>query len=426
MYLKLILVFTLTHTYTYFISPGYTFVHFTYCILEYNKKYYILKSYFLINIVHYLFLKSVQPIKKLKIDAISTLNEKPKIIEVRNVEAIERKKLVDKLLADYEEQQKNEGYLKDMVTKYPNFFSPKINPNAKLGDKLKLIKSIDNPQLTPLPKKKMSGTTKSNPECIEQSVFNNLSQNKDNVIQVSAVKGGIMLHALPQITNVIENTESAKYVSKEDEESEEIIIVTEDEAHNTDLSLYEKQQKENNTEIVIITNLKETDETLRHIGSSPKNSSTQIYDSNNKHFVQNKLENNVNQFTPLYTAKVSLNEEKGCQVIIPCKDCEHKSFKINKLLRERTRLLKDFNQNSTRKNPNEISTLKRMNGVLSMLLMQCVDKKLSSIRVDLVQDSIERVDRGWSMQNTSEILCQALSVNAYDEFVKTFQITNEI
>lgn len=422
MYLKLILVFTLT----YIISPGYTFVNYTYCILQYNIKYYILKSFFLINIVHYLFLKSVQPIKKLKIDAIPTLNGEPKIIEVRNVEAIERKKLVNKLLADYEEQQKNEGYLKDMVTKYPNFFSPKINPNAKLGDKLKLIKSIDNPQFTPLPKKKLSETTKPNQECLEQSVFNNSSQNKDNVIQVSAVKGGIMLHALPQITNAIENTDSTKCVSNEDEESEEIIIVTEDEAHNTDLSLYEEQQKENNTEIVIVTNLKETEETLRHIESSPKNNSTQIYDSNNKHFVHNKLENNLNQFTPLYTAKVSLNEEKGCQVIIPCKDCEHKSFKINKLLRERTKLLKDLNQNGTWKNPNEINTLKRMNGVLSMLLMQCIGKKPSSIRVDLVQDSIERVDSGWSMQNTSEVLCQALSVNAYDEFVKTFQIINEI
>lgn len=231
-----------------------------------------------------------------------------------------------------------------------------------------------------------------------------------------------MLHALtPQTTDNTLNSCSEKNGA---DEEEEIIIVTEDEANHANLSLY----KENNTEIIVVTNLKETEDTVGYVESVPAKRSVKI--QNNKCCAQDRLENSESQSTPLYTAKVSLMEDKGCQVIVPCKGCEYRSLKINKLLRERTRLLRDLNHNGAWRDPDEITTLKRMNGVLSLLLMQCVGekygKKSSSIRVDLVQDSIERINQGWSMHDTSETLCQALSSNAYDEFARTFEIINEI
>lgn len=335
------------------------------------------------------------------------------------------------MLADYEEHKKNESN-QGTVTKYSSFFPPKINPNAKLGDKLKLLKAIDNPEAySPLKKRKISVPVKPNTDDFNLSMCANMSQNKDQVIQVSAVKGGLMLHAIPQISNAPKSPHTIKNEINEEDESEEIIIVTEDEASRADLSLFEEQPKENNTEIVIVTSLKETEDILKHVEKFPKKCSTKNYHCNNTYSKQNQTNNKESQSTPLYTAKVSLNEDKECQVLIPCKGCEHRSLKINKLLRERTRLLRDLNQNGTWKDPDEINTLRKMNGVLSMLLTHCVGekngKKSSSIRVDLVQDSIEKViNGGWSMQDTSEALCQALSVNAYDEFARTFEIINEI
>lgn len=373
--------------------------------------------------------KSIHPVKKLKKDAVPQCNGVNKMLEVKNVNddsVRKRKMLVDKLLADYEEQQKNEGHLNGMVAKYPSFFSPKINPNAKLADKLKLLKAIDNPESCSPPKKsKIVPLSKSNSVKLELSSSNS-SQGNDQVIQVSAVKGGLMLHALPQIATNVSNSCHEK---TDTDEEEEIIIVTEDEASCVNLSSYEEQHKENNTEIIIVTNSKETEDTLSYVESVPKKSSTKVNDYQNKYCVQNRLENNENPSTSSYTAKVTLMEDKGCQVLVPCKGCEHRSLKINKLLRERTRLLKDLNQNSTWKDPDEITTLRKMNGVLSLLLKQCVgekySKKSSSIRVDIVQDCIERINRGWSMNDTSETLCQALSGNAYDEFARTFEIINE-
>lgn len=369
-------------------------------------------------------------IKELKKDAESALENGTKIIDVKIIQddfvKLERKKLVDKLLADYEEQQKkSESHLKGNYINYQNCFSPKINPNAKLGDKLKLLKSIDNPEVYIPPKKrKITPSSKFNSESVELPFCNNLSQNKDQVIQVSAVKGGLMLHALPQTNNNISNLNSEKNVTEE-----EIIIVTEDEASFENLSSYETHHKENNTEVIIVTNLKETEETLRHVESLPEKCSIKIKDNNNKCHEQNQLENNDSPSTPSYTTKVSLSEEKSCQVLIPCKGCENRSFKINKLLRERTRLLKNLNQNGTWKDPDEITALRKMNGVLSLLLLQCVGekygKKSSSIRIDLVKDSIERIDQGWSMLDTSETLCQALSINAYDELARKFEIIHE-
>jgi len=373
----------------------------------------------------------------LKKDAVPTLNGGIKITDIKNIEdelsKRERKKLVDKLLADYEEQQKNEKiHLNGMVTKYPGFFSPKINPNAKLGDKLKLLKSMDNPiTYPPSKKRKISTTTKLNTVHLEPSYnINKLTEKINQMVQVTAVKGGLMLHALPQSANNVSSSHLEKTVTDDDEE---IIIVTEDEASLIDLSSYEEEDKGNNTEVIIVTDPKETENTLKHVKSIPKKClSNNISDScsNNKCKVQKLLGKNESLFTPLNTTKVPLTVDKGCQVTIPCYGCENRSLKINKLLRERTRLLKDLNQNSAWKDPDEINTLKRMNGVLSLLLLQCVGekngKKAPSIRVDLVQDSIERIDRGWSMQDTSETLCQALSINAYDEFARRFEMINEI
>lgn len=370
------------------------------------------------------------PTKELKKDAIPHLNHVIKIedVSVRSESEDEsvkkRKMIVDKLLADYEEQQKNEGLLNGMMTKYSRFFSPKINSNTKLADKLKLLKAIDNPEPYSPPKKRK--TSKSNSEILGLPFPSNSSQNEDQVIQVSAVKGGLMLHALPlQTTNNVLNTGSEK--NGVDEE-EEIIIVTEDEAKNAYLSSYDEEYKENNTEVIVVTNLKEIEDTIRFDDNVPINKMNECI--NNKCCTQSLLESSEKQSTPLYTAKVSLMEDKGCQVVVPCKGCENRSLKINKLLRERTKLLRDYNQNGTWKYPDEITTLKKMNGVLSLLLLQCVGekkgKKSSSIRVDLVEDSIERINRGWSMHDTSETLCQALSGNAYDEFVRTFKIINEI
>lgn len=342
----------------------------------------------------------------------------------------ERKKLVDKLLADYEEQQNNKSHLKGMITKYPSFFSPKINPNAKLGDKLRLLKAIENPKTySPAKKRRISPPSKSNTEIIETPSPTTTSLNKNQIIQVSAVKGGLMLHALPLTADPLQSTHFEKNVT---DEEEEIIIVTEDEASHVDLSSYEEKAekpRENNTEVIIVTNLKETEDTFKHLENVPKKDTAKINDSNKKCSAQNNLKKNDGKFTPIHTDKVQLTEEKSCQVLIPCKGCEHRSLKINKLLRERTRLLKDHNQNGAWKDPDEITALRRMNGVLSLLLKQCVSekygKKSSSIRVDLVQDSIERIDRGWSMQDTSEALCQAFSVNAYDTFSRAFEIVNE-
>jgi hypothetical protein len=374
--------------------------------------------------------KSVLPKK----DVVPTVKEEIEVIDVKMVEdeliKKERKKLVDKLLADYEEQQNNKGHLKGMVTKYPNFFSPKINPNAKLGDKLRLLKAIDNPETYSPPKKrKISLPSKSNTENIEIPISTNTSLTKNQIIQVSAVKGGLMLHALPQNANSLQDTFEKSVIEEEVDEEEEIIIVTEDEASHVDLSSYEEQHKENNTEIIIVTNLKETEDTFKHLENIPKKSTDKINDSNKNYCVQNNLNKSNGKCIPLHINKVKLTEEKACQVLIPCKGCEHRSLKINKLLRERVRLLKDHNQNGAWKDPDEITNLRRMNGVLSLLLKQCVSekygKKSSSIRVDLVQDSIERIDRGWSMQDTSEALCQAFSVNAYDKFSRAFEILNE-
>lgn len=375
-------------------------------------------------------MKSLHPIKVLKKDAVPTLNGGIKITDAKSIEdelsKRERKKLVDKLLADYEEQQKNEkGHLNGVVTKYPGFFSPKINPNAKLGDKLKLLKSMDNPiTYPPAKKKKISTTPKLNTENLESPFINKLTQKMNEMIQVTAVKGGLMLHALPQTANNVLTHTLEKTVPDEDEE---IIIVTEDEASLVDLASYEEEDKGNDTEVIIVTDSKETEDTLKHIKKVPKKCSTNnIYDNKNNCHVQKLLKNNEG----IFTAKVPLSVDKGCQVIIPCNGCENRSLKINKLLRERTRLLKDLNQNGAWKDPDEINNLKRMNGVLSLLLLQCVGekngKKSPSIRVDLVQDSIERINRGWSMQDTSETLSQALSINAYDEFARTFEVINEI
>lgn len=366
----------------------------------------------------------------MKKDAIPKCNGVIKMFEVKNINddlVRKRKNLVDKLLADYEEQKKNEGHLNGMVAKYPSFFSPKINPNAKLADKLKLLKAIDNPESYSPPKKsKILPLPKSNSEKLEL-LSSNSSQGNDPVIQISAVKGGLMLHALPQISGNVSSPCSEKI---ENDEEEEIIIVTEHEASCVNLSSYEEQHKENNTEIIIVTNLKETEDTLKYAESVPQKSLTKVNDNQNKYSVQNQIENNESQFIPSYTAKVKLTEDKECQVLVPCKGCEHRSLKINKLLRERTRLLKDLNQNNTWKDPDEITTLRKMNGVLSLLLKQCVGekygKKSSSIRVDIVQDCIERINQGWSMHDTSETLCQALSGNAYDEFARMFEIINEI
>lgn len=98
--------------------------------------------------------ESMQPIKELRKDAVPHLNGAIKIEGISNDESVKKRKMiVDKLLADYEEQQKNEG-LPNGSTKYPSFFSPKINPNAKLADKLKLLKAIDNREKYSPPKKK--------------------------------------------------------------------------------------------------------------------------------------------------------------------------------------------------------------------------------------------------------------------------------
>lgn len=348
----------------------------------------------------------------MKKDAVPTLNGGIKIIDIGRIdeESVrrERKKLVDKLLADYDEQKNIEGQLK--VMKYPSLFSPKINPNAKLGDKLKLLKAINNPETyTPPKKRKISIMSNS----LDVPNINNPSQNNDQVIQVSAVKGGLMLHALPQIN--LPTLCSEKSVT---DEEEEIIIVTGDDLEK---SSHEVEQKNNNTEVIIVTNLKETENTYKSMENVPKINN----DNNCSQYI---LKNFKKPPIPLYTAKVSLNEDSGCQVSFPCSGCEHRSLKINKLLRERTMLLKDLNQNSAWKDPDEITTLRKMNGVLSLLLMQCVGekygKKSSPIRIDLVKDSVERINQGWSMQDTSETLCKVLSGNAYEELANTFKIIN--
>jgi len=289
-----------------------------------------------------------------------------------------------------------------------------------------LLKSIDNPiTYPPSKKRKVSTDLNLNTEHLESPFINRLTQEMNQNIQVTPVKGGLMLHALPQIVNNVSNTHLDKTIT---DEEEEIIIVTEDEASHIDLSSYQEEVKGNNTEVIIVTDSKETKNTRKHIKCVPINNLINKIDSDDK--CEKLLKNNESLCTSLNTDKGSLSQDKGCQVIIPCKGCENRSFKINKLLRERTRLLKDLNQNGAWKDPDEIITLKRMNGVLSLLLLQCVGekngKKFPSIRVDLVQDSIERINRGWSMQDTSETLCQALSINAYDEFARAFEMINEI
>lgn len=388
------------------------------------------------------FLQSVHPVRtELKNDAIPKLSGGIRITKVESLEndpvqsvRMERKRLVEKLLADYEEEQKTNGHLNSMVTKYPTFFSSNINPNAKLGDKLKLLKAKTDSESYFSPKKRKlsppSKPSKPNSEGIELA-DNNLSQkNKDQIIQVSAVQGGLMLHAVSLSERILFSPGTEKNVT---EEEEEIIIVTEDEANKVDLSTYNDQPKESSTEVIVVTDLKEADDTLKNVDILPKKCSTSNKNSNisnSKYSVPNRSQVNESRPTPLFTAKVSLSEEKGCQVLIPCEGCEHKSLKVNKLLRERTRILRDLNQSSEWKDPDEINTLKRMNGVLSMLLMQCINdknsKKSSSVRVDIMQNTIERIDRGWTMQDTSETLCQAFSANAYDEFAKKFPIINEI
>lgn len=372
------------------------------------------------------------PIKVLKNDAVPTLNGG---IQISNVKSIsdelsrnKRKELVDKLLADYEEQQKNEnGHLNGMITKYPIFFTPKINPNAKLGDKLKLLKSIDDPK-TYSPNKKIKTSANSNTKHLSSSFIDNLTEKVNQSIQVTVVEGGLMLHALPQTVNCVSHPHMEKNVI---DEEEEIIIVTEDEASNIDLSSYKEKYKGNNTEVIIVTDSKETEDTLQHVESVPKKCSTnKINGSGNMCHVQKLSKNNKSLFTPLLAAGISSGIDKGCQVTIQCNGCENRSLKINKLLREKSRLMNDENRNGSRKVPDEINSLKRMNGVLSLLLLQSIGekngKKCPSIRVDLVQDSIDRVERGWSMEDTSETLCQALSINAYDKFARAFEIINEI
>ncbi|CAI6352105.1 unnamed protein product [Macrosiphum euphorbiae] len=320
--------------------------------------------------------ESLHPIKVLKKDAVPTLNGGIKIKDAKSIEdelsKRERKKLVDKLLADYEEQQKNEkSHLNGMVTKYPGFFSPKINPNAKLGDKLKLLKSMDNPITYPTSKKrKLSTTPKLNTEHLESPFINNLTQKMNEMVQVTVVRGGLMLHALPQTAN---NVLSHTLEETVPDYEEEVIIVTEDEASLRDLDSYEEEDKRNDTEVIIVTDSKETEDTLKHVKKVPKKCSTNnIYDDINKSHVQKLLKNNESICTP----KVPLSVDKGCQVIIPCGGCENRSLKINKLLRERTRLLKDLNQNGAWKDPDEINNLRRMNGVLSLLLLHCVGEKM--------------------------------------------------
>lgn len=369
--------------------------------------------------------ESSHPIKVLKKDAVPTLNGGIKNVE-EDLSKSERKKIVEKLLADYDEHQKNEkNYLNGMVTKYPSFFSPKINSNAKLGDKLKLLKSMDNPITYPPSKKKKISTAPKLDTELESPFINKLTRKVNQNIQVTHVKGGVMLHALPKTANHVKNSHLDKIVT---DEEQEIIIVTEDEASHIDLSSYEEEVKGNNTEVIIVTDAKGTENVLKHVKSVPKKSLNNKVNSDNKG--EKLLQNNGSLCIPLNIGKGSLSQDKGCQVIIPCQGCENRSLKINKLLRERTRLLKDLNQNGTWKDPDEINTLKKMNGVLSLLLMQCIGekngKKTQSIRVDLVQDSIERIDRGWSMQDTSETLSQVLSNNAYDEFARAFEIINEI
>lgn len=364
----------------------------------------------------------------MKLDAVPTSNFENEIIDVTSIKDIERKKVVDKMIADYDEQKKIGSPLTGIINKYPNFFSPKINSDAKLGDKLKYLQAINNMETCSPPKKqKRTKSTKSNVQSLKQPIFNNTTPNRDQFIQVSAVKGGLMLHALPLETDELKNTLPRQHGIDNDkeDETEEIIIVTKDEAldeaNHADLTSYKEQHKENNTEVVIVTNLKETEDTTKHIDSLSKESSTQVCNSNNKCFEQSTLDNNESQFTPLYTAKVSLSAEKGCQISVPCKDCQDKSLKINKLIREKTKT----NQICIWRD-SDMNTVKRMNGVLSLLLMQCVGEKnqligkKSSIGINLVQEVIKRVDHGWSTQDTFETLSQALSVNAYDEFARTF------
>ncbi|VVC34509.1 Hypothetical protein CINCED_3A018126 [Cinara cedri] len=372
-------------------------------------------------------------IKELKKDAVPSINNPTKILKSNKEESIrlERKKLVDKLLADYEERQKNEGRLKSMVNKYPCFFSPKIDPNAKLGDKLKLLKAIDNPE-SYCPPKKRKMTTKSMLGNVEVLPYKQASSSKEQVIQISAVKGGLMLHALPQIGGSPSNT---CFENNTSDDENEIIIVTEDEAtYDFNLTVDTEKHKENNTEVIIVSSSKETEDmdTAMHVESESTDSLTKTLSKpidSNKCF-EDQFKNNKSSSNTVCNTQVTLCEDKGCQVIIPCKGCEQRSLKINKLLRERTRMLRDLNQNGIWKDPDEINTLKKLNGVLSLLLLQCIGekygKKSRAIRVDIVQDSIERINRGWSMQETSETLCQVLSANAYDELARSFSIINEV
>lgn len=373
--------------------------------------------------------------KVLKKDAVPSIYNEIGIIESSTEESIklERKKLVDKLLADYDKQQKNEEYLKSMVNKYP-FFAPKIDPNPKLGHKLKLLKAIDNPESYSPPKKKKV-TPKTALVNIEVPSNKHTSSNEDQVIQLSVVKGGLMLYALPKTGGGDGGNPSNSSENNVTDDENEIIIVTKDEAAYENLTADSEQHKENNTELIIVSDSKETEnmDIVMHIDSESIKCFTKTLTKpidNNKCSVQDQLKKNVNLSTAVYSTEISLNEDKGCQVIIPCKGCEQRSLKINKLLRERTRLLRDSNQNGTCNDPDEINTLKKMNGVLSLLLLQCVGekygKKSRAIRVDIVQDSIEKINCGWSMQETSEILCQVLSANAYDELARSFSIINEV
>ncbi|XP_050433443.1 uncharacterized protein LOC126841160 [Adelges cooleyi] len=356
---------------------------------------------------------------------------------------LERKKIVDKLLADYEEEQKNESQSKCMVSGYTGTFSSNINSNAKLGDKLKLLKAKDllETASSPVKKRKMSSLSKSHSETIELSTSNTVQNPKsinDQVIHVSAVKGGLMLQAISQLEPIVKqpkpnlNLSAATHHQIEkipSELEEEIIIVTEDEANRVDLSLYTPQQKDNSAEVIIVTDLKDSDST-KCIDILPKPFVVPKNNSCITNGLQLKSKTGKDSVKLSAQQQTLLHQDKECQVLFPCTGCEHRSFKINKLLRERTKLVKDLNVSGTWKDPDEMDSLRKMNGVLSILLMQSVNeknsRKSSAIRVDLVQDTIERVDRGWTMQDTSEVLSQIMSANAYDEFARTFEIVNEI
>ncbi|XP_050548178.1 uncharacterized protein LOC126909800, partial [Daktulosphaira vitifoliae] len=197
----------------------------------------------------------------------SLVNEKQKSVSTKNEQdlRLERKKIVDKLLADYDEQKNITKIDNSLYSKYADYFSTNIIPNAKLGDKLKLIKAKDQSGTcyTSCRKRKkfkepinINLTNTQLPNVVIQSP----KLNNEHVIHVSTVQGGLMLQAIPQPEPVIKQAKISHQLEKDlPELEEEIIIVTEDEANRVDLSSYSQLHKENSAEVVIVTDLKDTD-----------------------------------------------------------------------------------------------------------------------------------------------------------------------